>query len=357
MVFVLLFNNFISFLEQYNMHIPDGIISGTINIATGVVAAAFVGISIRKTSRIVQNQPQIMPLIAMTGAFVFAGQMLNFPIGGGTSGHFLGAALVAALLGPWTACLVMATVLAIQCFGFADGGISALGTNIFNMGVIGAFSAYAMMRLFRRFLPNGRNGFVATVAVSAGLSILLAAVACAIQIAASGTSPIQWVLPVMATTHLVIGIGEGLITVAVISAVAVTRPDILPEWASVDSIPNDKKNSIWIFSTVGLIVAVILATIISPFASGAPDGLEKTLDNNSHVASLEKSEIQFASPLPDYSVPGIASEKISTGFSGLLGTIAMFVIGFAIIKLSTKQRKMNVEIVNDDSPDNRQYNE
>ena len=140
------------------MHIPDGFVSGPLNLAAGAAAAVAVGASAWRAARTVERQPQTMPLVATTAAFVFAAQMLNFPIGGGTSGHFLGAAAVAALLGPWNACLVMSLVLVIQCLAFADGGITALGSNVLNMGVLGGFGAYCIMRAVRVLLRGGRGG-------------------------------------------------------------------------------------------------------------------------------------------------------------------------------------------------------
>ena len=177
------------------MHIPDGFVSGPVNLSSAVVAAAAVGISTWRASREAEQQPQTVPLLATTGAFVFAGQMLNFPIGGGTSGHFLGAAAVAALLGPWRACLVMTLVVVLQALMFADGGISALGTNILNMAVIGSFGAYGAMRLLHAFLPHGRAGYLLSVSLSGWVSVMLASAACALELAISGTSPLFLVLP------------------------------------------------------------------------------------------------------------------------------------------------------------------
>ncbi len=176
-----------------------------------------------------------MPLLATTGAFVFAAQMLNFPIGVGTSGHFMGAAAVAALLGPWRACLVMTLVLVIQALVFADGGLTALGTNVFNMGVIAGIGSYGIMRLLRTVFPAGRGGYLAAAAVASWVSIVLAAAACAMELAVSGTSPLLLVLPAMVGTHAVIGIGEALVTSALLSAVIVVRPDVVPAWAGIDA--------------------------------------------------------------------------------------------------------------------------
>jgi len=305
------------------------------NIAGGVAAAAAVGVSAWRASREVRERPQAVPLLATTGAFVFAAQMLNFPIGGGTSGHFMGGAVVAALLGPWSACLVLAVVLVIQCLAFADGGLTALGTNIVNMSILGGFGAYLIMRALRSVLPAGRRGYLIAVAVASWASIVLASSACALELAASGTSPLGLVLPAMAGTHAIIGIGEALITVAVLSTVAAMRPDILPDWSGVDEASAARVDTrrAWALAGVGLAVALVLAVFASPFASSSPDGLEKVAEDKCFMESAEGRELWKSSPLPDYSVPGVESEGVSTGLSGLLGTAAAFAMGFCAIRL------------------------
>jgi len=163
----------------------------------------------------------------VTAAFVFAVQMLNFPIAGGTSGHFLGAGLAAILLGPWMACLVMSVVLVTQSFVFADGGITALGANILNMGVVGALLVGGLMLLAQRALPHKRGAFLAVAGVGAWLAVVAGAVACSFELAISGTVPLGTVLPAMLGVHVLIGIGEAVITVAAVSAVLSTRPDVV----------------------------------------------------------------------------------------------------------------------------------
>jgi len=208
------------------MHIPDGFVSAPINAATYLASAgACVYASKRAARNLGERQ---VPLLGVTAAFVFAAQMLNFPVAGGTSGHFLGAVLAAALLGPWNACLVMAVVLIIQCLGFADGGLTALGTNIFNMGIVGGLGGGFIFEALRRVLPHGRAGFLASAGIASWLSVVMASTACAIELALSGTSPLGVVLPAMAGVHAVIGVGEALITAAALSAVIAARRDLLP---------------------------------------------------------------------------------------------------------------------------------
>jgi len=164
--------------------------------------------------------------MGITAAFIFAAQMINFPVAGGTSGHFMGGVLAAILLGPFTALLVMATVLIIQCLIFQDGGVTALGANIFNMGIIGAFVGYYIFSVLRKFLKNDKGFFVSAFA-AAWLSIVIAAAACSLELSISGTVPLKTSLIAMTGFHALIGIGEGLITVAVLSFIKKTRPDLL----------------------------------------------------------------------------------------------------------------------------------
>ena len=321
------------------MHIPDGFVSGPINAGGALLAVAAVGLSAWRASREVQQRPYMIPLLATTAAFVFAAQMLNFPIGGGTSGHFLGAAMVAALLGPWSACLVMALVLTVQCLAFADGGLTALGTNIVNMGVVGGIGAYVFLRIMRAVLPGGRMGYLLAAAVASWVGVVAAATACALELAFSGTSPLGVALPAMAITHAVIGIGEALIAVAVLSVVAATRRDILPEWSGIGeetSVRVDTRRA-WRLAGAGLVVALAIAVFASPFASGSPDGLEKVAEDRGFIESAEGKEVWQGSPLPDYTIPHVRSESLSTGLAGLLGTAGVFTIGFVAIRLLGKR--------------------
>jgi cobalt/nickel transport system permease protein len=204
------------------MHIPDGFLSNEVALACAVPAIAAVGYGLRRAE--VDLDDRRVPLLGVTAAFVFAAQMLNFPVAGGTSGHFLGAALAAVLLGPWLACLVLAVVLAVQAFVFADGGITALGANV---GLVGGVLVGGLMLAARKVLPNSRAALLGVAAGGAWLAVVAGATACAIQLAISGTVPLGTVLPAMLGVHAVIGIGEAAITVAAVSAVLATRPDLI----------------------------------------------------------------------------------------------------------------------------------
>jgi cobalt/nickel transport system permease protein len=207
------------------MHIPDGFLANEVAVAVAIPAVAAVGYGLRRAE--VDLDDRRVPLLGVTAAFVFAAQMLNFPVAGGTSGHFLGAALAAVLLGPWLASLVLAVVLVAQAFVFADGGITALGANVFNMGVIGGVVVGGLMLAARRALPNTRGALLGVAAGGAWLAVMAGAAACAVELAISGTVPLATVLPAMLGVHAVIGAGEAVITVAAVSAVLATRPDLI----------------------------------------------------------------------------------------------------------------------------------
>ncbi|MCY3020731.1 MAG: energy-coupling factor ABC transporter permease [Planctomycetota bacterium] len=210
------------------MHIPDGLVSNSVNAVTCVVSVGTCAVALVRANRDLGERQ--VPLLGVTAAFVFAAQMLNFPVAGGTSGHFLGALLAAILLGPLNACLVMAVVLLIQCLGFTDGGITALGSNLFNMGIVGGIVSYGVLRALLLVLPSSRGSFLAATAIASWLSTLLAAACCAIELGMSGTSPLRVALPAMAGAYSLIGIGEAIITTAVVSTVLTVRPDLVGAW-------------------------------------------------------------------------------------------------------------------------------
>lgn len=210
------------------MHVPDGFVGGWLNGATYVVSASACGVAAWRAKKTLGERQ--VPLLGMTAAFVFAAQMLNVPVAGGTSGHFLGTTLAAILLGPLNAILVMAVVLVIQCLGFADGGLTALGTNLLNMGIIPVV-VYCMAFVgLRKLAGSGRTAFFAAAAVSAWLSVVGAAALCSLELAVSGTVPLAIALPSMAFYHLLIGTGEAIITCAVLGVVFSARPDLVAAW-------------------------------------------------------------------------------------------------------------------------------
>ncbi|WP_354697729.1 putative fused nickel transport protein LarMN [Paraconexibacter sp. AEG42_29] len=207
------------------MHIPDGFLSGGVAAGAAIPAIAAVAYGLRTADR--ELDEARVPLLGVLAAFIFAVQMLNFPIAGGTSGHLLGATLAAVLLGRWVACLVMAVVLLTQAFAFADGGITALGANVLNMGVLGALLAGYAVTAGRRVLPDTRVAFLGLVGGVAWLAVMVGAAATATELAVSGTVSLGTVLPAMLGVHALIGVGEAVITVAAVSAVLAARPDLI----------------------------------------------------------------------------------------------------------------------------------
>lgn len=323
------------------MHIPDGFVSGPINTTTAVVSVAALAFSIAKAKQEISDKSFAVPLLATMAAFVFAAQMLNFPIGGGTSGHFLGAVTVAALLGPWSACIVLSVVLVIQGLLFGDGGITALGSNIMNMGIVGGIAMYPIMRGIRSLLPSGRKGYCVAAAIASWASVVLASSVCAFELALSGTSPLEIAFPAMAGTHAIIGIGEAMVCSAVLTAVAVARPDILPAWASVEkSAVTDAraKKGAWGLAGVGLALAAFLAVFGSPFASSEPDGLEKVAEVKGFMQAASEDTVFWKNaPFPDYKIASIEQEGVSTSLAGLIGTVLVFGIGFGVIRMLARQ--------------------
>ena len=206
------------------MHIPDGFLDTKTWVSLGVVSAGLIAVAVARANKKLGDKH--IPLMGIMSAFIFAAQMLNFPVAGGTSGHFMGSVLAAILLGPFASILIMTTVLVVQCLVFADGGITALGANIFNMAVIGSLIGYIIYFILYKIL-RFRIGRLIAVFIAGWCSIVLAASACALELWLSGTIVLNIALPAMAGWHALIGIGEGLITVAVISFIMTTRPDLL----------------------------------------------------------------------------------------------------------------------------------
>ena len=205
------------------MHIPDGFLSAPVWAPLWVAAFAGLAGCVKAVERSLSDRA--VPLMGVMAAFIFAAQMLNFPVPGGTSGHLLGGVLAAVLLGPWAGALVIAIVLAVQCLLFQDGGLTALGANIVNMSFFGSVCGYGIY-IAVKHATGGKMR--AAVAVASWCSVMLASAACAIELALSGTVPLRTALPAMATVHALIGGGEAVITCLVISCVMKARPDLVP---------------------------------------------------------------------------------------------------------------------------------
>ena len=214
------------------MHIPDGYLhigtpaATTTLILTWLIVIALIAISLKQVRA--QNQEQAIPLMGVCAAFIFAAQMVNFPVPGGTSGHLLGGVLAAVLLGPWAGTLVMTVVIIVQAVMFQDGGLTVLGANLVNMGFVGTCGGYYLYKLIRQLLGWNRwRGVLVGTAVAAWCSVVTGSIACAIQLALSGTTPLWLGLPALTGWHVMIGLGEALITVLAVNYVRRTRPDLI----------------------------------------------------------------------------------------------------------------------------------
>lgn len=209
------------------MHIPDGFIDARTSAAAGLVAVGGVGVAVRRTREVLAEKE--IALAGLTSAFIFAVQMLNFPVASGTSGHLLGGVLAAVLVGPWTGVVCVTVVLVVQSLLFADGGLSALGLNIVNMALVTCLAGWVIFRGLRWVLPSNQGGVALSAGVAAGLSVVLASLAFALEFALGGTADLSLAALVSAMTgvHVLIGIGEGVITGVVVAAVLATRPDLV----------------------------------------------------------------------------------------------------------------------------------
>jgi cobalt/nickel transport system permease protein len=299
--------------KENAMHIPDSMLQGSICPVTatvstaGIIAAAYFGHKAK-------DKPSAARFGAVT-ALIFAGQMMNFPIMDGTSGHLLGGVLAASLLGTPFGVLAIALVVTIQGLVFSDGGVTVLGANIFNMAILGA-GAGGMLRAALAGRWRGVFGSYAATALAAWASVLLASFAVSAELAADGQIAFFKVLPAMLGTHALTGIGEAAITVAgcLLFAGKTAPAGIATRQAAAP-----------------LTAAAVIALMLSPFASGFPDGLE-WVGRKYHF--LHESAPAFAGPLSDYAFPWVGNEILSTGVAGLMGVIISFGVAWIMLRLT-----------------------
>lgn len=303
------------------LHIPDGFLSVVIALVFWAITAITVGLAISKTNKSLGEKQ--VPLMGIMAAFIFAAQMLNFPVLGGTSGHFLGGALAAIVLGPWAGILVMTAVIALQGLLFQDGGLLAMGANIFNMGLLTAMIGYG---LYRSVLNQNKTVRLAVAGTAAWLSTVASALTASLQLWLSGATQLQIVVPAMLGVHVLIGLGEAIITVAALAFILQTRPDLLDSQAVAD-----KGGRGWV--VVGGIVA--LATVLlSPLASADPDGLERVATDMGFLRLSQSAPYKI---LPDYTIPFLGQTALSTIVAGAVG--ALVVLGLMIVLGNALRRK------------------
>lgn len=341
------------------MHVPDGFIDAPVSIAAGVAAVGAVAISLRGARR--ELDERTAPLAGLVAAFIFAVQMLNFPVAAGTSGHLLGGALAAILVGPYTGVLCVSVVLLMQGVLFADGGLTALGVNIVTMGVVTVVVAYAVFRGLVGLLPDSRRSVTVAAFAGALLSVPASAAFFTLLYAVGGTTdiPISKVLGAMVGVHVLIGIGEALITAATVGAVIAVRPDLVhaarglsaplklrvdgelvdaPAAPAPAAVAARSTKPVWI---TGLVTALVLAGFVSFYASASPDGLEKVAADKGIDQKVEE-HAAAGSPLADYGVKDVSDARLSGGLAGVIGVGATVVVGTGIFWTVRRRRSADL---------------
>ena len=327
------------------MHVPDGFFDAAVSVSAGAVAASGVAVCLRGARR--ELDDKTAPMAGLVAAFIFAVQMLNFPVAAGTSGHLLGGALAAVLVGPFTGVLCMAVVLIVQCVFFADGGPTALGINVTIMGIVTVLVGWGVFRLVTRF-ARGRGGLTVAAFLAALISVPSAALVFSLLFWIGGTAPIEVsaVALAMVGVHVLIGIGEAVITALTVSAVLAVRPDLVygarhlarplvlkgadgAEGAVTvggrEAAPAGGGRSRWLFLLGGVGVTLILAGVVSFFASSSPDGLEAVAENHGFLG--QASESLFGKwALADYGGVG----GIPVGVAGIVGVGLVLLVASAV---------------------------
>lgn len=299
------------------MHIPDGFLSVPVSVIMWAISLIVIAIAFRRVSRELGERE--VPVMGVLAAAIFAGQMLNFTVAGGTSGHLMGAALATILLGPWASIIILTCVVSVQALIFQDGGLLVLGANIFNMGIVGTAVAYTVIRLFRRVAPNQKIGLFGGSFAAGWTSIFIAALACALELALSGTSPANIAVPAMAGIHALIGIGEGLITLGAVSLIYSARPDLV----KAENARAKGGISVW----VGGGILTLLLAILSPLASSHPDGLEWVAAKAGFLQTARAPVIKI---LPNYLFPGISDTSAATILAAILGAVIVLVVALVV---------------------------
>jgi|TARA_Y200000002_G_scaffold97248_1_gene78666 cobalt/nickel transport system permease protein len=302
------------------MHVPDGFMNVTMSAATGVISFGTLWAYIRSAKDLIADK--FIALTGMMSALIFVLQMINFPVAAGTSGHLLGGALAVIVLGPRLGLICLSVVVIIQSLLFADGGLSALGVNVLNMAIVTSATSWFIVKYWIKFIGKNKTSIV-TVSVLAGiLSVVFSSIAFTIQYAIGGTIsiPVGTVLIAMVSTHLIIGLGEGIITALIITLLMRVRPDLVYAYDRSDE--NTTKVSFY-----GLfIILILLLSLVTPFASSSPDGLESVAEE---FGFTQTDGIVLL--LDDYGINAINNNFLSTVLSALLGVTVVAVMFNLII--------------------------
>ncbi|HEU5102723.1 MAG TPA: energy-coupling factor ABC transporter permease [Roseiflexaceae bacterium] len=299
------------------LHIPDGFLNLAISLVFWAFTIMLLAIAVRRTNNELGERQ--IPLMGVMAAFIFAAQMINFPVAGGTSGHLLGGALAAITLGPWPAMLVMASVIGVQALLFQDGGLIVMGANIFNMGLLTALIGYG---LYRGVLGRPRGVRLAVAGVAAWLSVMAGALATSLQLWLSGTTSLSIVMPAMLGVHTLIGVGEALITVAALTFIMQTRPDLLEAEARAA-----RGGRGWV---LGGLLAALMVVLLSPLASTNPDGLERVAGD---LGFLDRGLGTPYQLIPDYSIPFLGQTPLSTILAGTIGALIVATLAFGVARM------------------------
>lgn len=322
------------------MHAPDGFLNVGTAATTGVISAGVIGVSLRQARE--QLGDKQVPLAGVSAAFIFAAQMFNFPVAAGTTGHLLGGALAAVLLGPAVGAVVVTVVVVTQALIFADGGLTALGYNVLNMAIVTSFGGYGIFLGLRRLLPDNGSGVVLASGLAAGLSVPLSATLFSIEWLFGATAPVPFdtVLGSMLGVHLLIGIGEGLLTATAVGAVLAARPDLVAGAQDLDAVQLRDRPAIRArgFALGGLLVAIVFATVVSQFAAPDPDGLERVAADTGFAESAQ--DHAFGSSLfADYATSGISNESLSLAVAGVAGVAITSAVGFGLFAAVRDRRR------------------
>jgi len=305
------------------MHISDGVLSGPVSLACGVVAAIGCGWCVRRF-RATATAAET-PRLGLVSAFIFAAQMVNFPLGfAPVSGHLMGGTLAACLLGPWGGGLAIAAVLLVQALLMGDGALTALGANWLNMGLIGAVGSAFALEFFLRTIGR-RLGVITAAMLAAWVSVTISAAAFSLELAfSSGFTNFQQVLVSMIMVHAAIAVGEAVITGMVLRGVLWSNPELVPLERSNSSLSPA-------FFAGAMVVTAAVVVFLAPVASSFPDGLEFVGKKFGFISDTPST---YAAPLPDYSTPGLPEGRWSTVVAGLVGTTVVFIAGFCFSRFT-----------------------
>ena len=302
------------------MHVPDGFMNVTMSAATGVISFGTLWAYIRSAKDLVADK--FIALTGMMSALIFVLQMINFPIAAGTSGHLLGGALAVIVLGPRLGLICLSVVVIIQSLLFADGGLSALGVNVLNMAIVTSATSWFIVKYWIKFIGKNKTSIVSVSVLAGILSVVFSSIAFTIQYAIGGTIsiPVGTVLLAMVTTHFIIGFGEGVITALIVTLLIRVRPDLIYAYERSDE--NTTKVSFY-----GLfIILILLLSLVTPFASSSPDGLESVAEE---FGFTQTDGIVLL--LEDYGISAVNNDFISTVLSALLGVIVLAIMFNLII--------------------------